>query len=485
MLTKSDYLKYLQCQKYLWLHKNRKDLIDGISEAQQAIFDQGYEVERYARMLFGEGIEVEQNFSAGREETKRYVKDEHKTIFQATAMPEDLLARADILHYNEETEKWDIYEVKSTTEVDKTHIPDLAFQKVAFTRDGYDIGKTFLVCINHDYVRQGDIDPEKLFLIEDVTEEVSNTISIVEGDIPKALATIKPKGEPNINIGKQCDKPHACAFKDYCWKDIPKYSIYDVTGIREKKLQKLIDLGILHITDIPDDFELSQNQQNQVMAAKSGTPIISQSDIDSILGSLMWPLYFLDYESFAPAIPLFDGTKPYQQVCFQYSLHILRSPNDEPEHYEFLHTKTGIPIEDLLTSMRKNIGDEGTIIVWNKSFEATRNKEMGIMYPTYAAFLNSVNERMFDLRDIFTKQHFVHPEFKGSTSIKNVLPVLVPELSYKELEIHDGGTASLRWYTCIYKNSPEKQETTDYLLKYCGLDSLAMVRIFERLSKNG
>lgn len=484
MLTKSDYLKYLQCQKYLWLHKNRKDLIEKPSEAQQAIFDQGYEVERYARKLFNEGIEVERNFSEGREETKEYVKIGHKTIFQATAMPDNLLARADILHYDEETKKWNIYEVKSTTEVNDVHIPDLAFQKVAFLRDGYDIGKTFLVCINHDYVRQGDIDPTKLFTIEDVTEEVSNYVGVVESDIPKALAAMKTKEEPDIKIGKQCDKPYTCAFKDYCWKDIPMYSIYDVTNIREKKLQKLVDMGIMHITDIPEDFDLSETQQNQVIAAKSGLPMINQKEITAILGVLAWPLYFLDYESFAPAIPLFDGTKPYQQVCFQYSLHVLRSQKSELEHYEFLHTDANIPVEKLLASMQSHIGNQGAVIVWNKSFEATRNKEMGLMYPAYSAFLNSVNERIFDLRDIFTKQHFVHPGFKGSTSIKNVLPVLVPELSYKELEIHDGGTASLRWFTCIYKNSPEKEETTAYLLKYCKLDSLAMVRIFERLLGN-
>lgn len=482
MLTKSDYIRYIQCQKLLWTHKHNKDLIPKPSEADQAMFDQGYEVENWARKLFDEGKEVKTNFQKGAQETQNYANTGEKIIFQATAMPKDLLARSDIFKYNDKTKSWDIYEVKSSTEVKEEHIPDLCFQKIAFERDGYKIGKTFLVHINSEYIREGEIEPKKLFTIEDISDQVENYRSTAEANIPKALKLISQEENPSCEIGKRCKNPYKCPLKEICWNFLPKHSIYDLKRINESKLQKLRDMKILEITDIPDDFELSESQTNQIHVAKTGETIVDKEEIERTLNKLEYPLYFLDYETYASAIPLFDGTNPYQAICFQYSLHVIAKPNSKVEHFEFLHTEHSNPAPSLLKSMQENIGETGSVIVWNKGFEMSRNKEMAKQYPKYASFLKSVNSRVFDLMEIFRKQYYVHPDFKGSCSIKKVLPVVVPSLNHKNLEgINEGGTASLHYYLHVFQDSPEKEKTIKQLKKYCGLDTFSMVKILDHL----
>ncbi|MBN1494636.1 DUF2779 domain-containing protein [Candidatus Peregrinibacteria bacterium] len=489
LLSKTDYISYLQCPKKLWLSKNRKDLKPAVDETQQAIFDQGFIVEKYAHKLAlfkdpTQTAEVKDWYQKGQAETKNYIKDGYKTIFQANAMTNDLYCKADILHYNDQTNKWDLYEVKSSTEVKDEHLPDLCFQKIAFEMDGTPIDRTLLIHINNEYVRNGEIDSEKLLTIEDLTEQVENLRQITETNIPKALEIIKPANteEVQIRIGKQCDNPFKCPFKDYCWANLPDYSIFDLQRITEKQLTALQNLNIQKIADIPDDFDLNEKQQNQVTATKTGEDMIDKESIKTTLEALEYPLYFLDYETFGSAIPLFDGLRPYQQMCFQYSLHIIRDKGAEPEHYEYLHTGTDMPVPHLLADMQKNIGDSGSVIVWHKSFEMGRNQEMALMYPEYAPFLNSVNHRVFDLKEIFSNQHYVSAGFKGSSSIKKVLPILAPHLSYDDLEdIHEGETTSLYWYKHIYSNSPLKDRMTKNMLEYCKLDTLAMVEIWRML----
>ncbi|MBA4336883.1 hypothetical protein C0416_03895 [bacterium] len=484
VLTKTDYNRYLQCPKLLWLSKNRKDLIPPVDEPQQAMFDQGYEVEEYAHKLFAETATVKEWYARGRAETKNYIAEGQKTILQANALTKDLYCKADILHLNPDTNKWDLYEVKSTTQVKEEHIPDLAFQKIAFTNDGIPIDKTYLIHINNQYVKKGEIDPKELLIIEDLTDQVEDLRQITETQIPKALEIIKPtnKQEVQIQIGKQCSNPYECPFKEYCWKGLPEYSIYDIKRLTEDQLKQLQDLKITDIKDVPDDFPLSENQQNQVTAAKTGEDTINKDAIKKELENLKYPLYFLDYETYMSAIPLFDGTRPYQQIVFQYSLHVIKNKGERCEHYEYLHTGKDLPTEKLLSTLQQQIGDTGSVIVWNKSFEMSRNEEMAQMNPKYAELMSSVNSRVFDLMEIFKDQYYVSPGFKGSYSIKKVLPVLVPGLSYSSLEdVQEGGIASLYWFKHVYSDSADKEKIAASLLEYCKMDTLAMVEVLRVL----
>jgi hypothetical protein len=237
---------------------------------------------------------------------------------------------------------------------------------------------------------------------------------------------------------------------------------------------------------VPDDIKLSVGQRNQVTVAKTKEPLIDKSSIKQLLNELEYPLYFLDYETVSSALPMFSGCTPFQQIPFQYSLHVLRTPDSEIEHYEYLGTDSETaPMPELLASLRSHIGDTGSVIVWYKVFETGRNTEMANAYPEYADFLSNVNDRIFDLMEVFSKQHYVHHDFKGSSSIKYVLPVIIPEFSYKEMEIQNGLVASIRWYDAVMGVVDKEQAKKTYgdLIKYCCLDTLAMVKIHEYLAR--
>jgi hypothetical protein len=278
-----------------------------------------------------------------------------------------------------------------------------------------------------------------------------------------------------------------CSTFHYSHPEVPEYSIHDLSriGLSKKKLAELVNSGILDINDIPDGFKLSDTQRNQTDVHKSQIPIIDHSAIKNELESLSYPLYFLDYETYPPAIPLFKGFKPYQHIPFQFSLHVLNSSDGDIEHHEYLHTDNSDPTEGIISALKESIGPEGNVIVWNKTFERDRNTEMALRSLENKDFLIGINNRIYDLKDIFHKQLHVHPEFKGKTSIKNVLPALVPELSYKDLAIREGGSAMEAWFEKILNASSEeeKNETAKNLLKYCYMDTYAMYAIWKELIK--
>ena len=470
MLSKSDFMKFLQCKKYLWLYKHRKDLLEEVSEKQQAIFDQGFTVEEYAMKLFPEA--------------------NAQLIARApyAGKPNQLYARADLVVHVPDTDQIDIYEVKSSSGVHPEHLPDLAFQKIAFTAAGYQVNKTYMIHLNGEYVRQGSIDPHELLTIADITEDVEEMVEQITPLIPEALADMALRAEPQVRIVKQCNNPYTCPFISYCWEQaqIPEYSVYDLTGVREKTLVELLDRGVMRVEDIPADIKLTNAQAAQVKTAQTQKPLINKTKVKAALKKLKYPLYFFDYEAVNPAIPLWDGTRPYQQVCFQYSLHVQRQPDAPLEHCEFLASGQENPVNALLAQLRHDIADDqGSVIVWYKSFEMTRNQEMAEMFPQYREFLESVNARVFDFYEIFKKLYYVDPGFHGSCSIKDVLPALVPELSYQNLDdIREGGMASLRWLQGNFGvglEEVEKEKIRWNLLRYCERDTEAMVRVLEAL----
>jgi hypothetical protein len=276
-----------------------------------------------------------------------------------------------------------------------------------------------------------------------------------------------------------------CATFSYSNPTVPEYGIHDLAriGLSKKKLIELVDRSIFKIEDIPEDFELSEIQKNQMDAHVLDRPLIRKDFIARELSPLIFPLYFLDYETYPSAVPRFDGFSPYQQIPFQYSLHIVESADVEPIHKEFLYTGSGDPTKDFAESLIKHIGPVGTIVVWNKKFECKINEEIARRRPEYKGFVDSINARVYDLMDVFSKQYYVHKGFQGSTSIKAVLPVLAPLLSYKELDIREGGTASNRWNEMTTGNisEKEKKEIATALKEYCKLDTYAMYAIWKHL----
>lgn len=488
MLTKSDFIRYVQCPKYLWLQKHRKDLIpEEIDENLQKIFDEGYHVESYAYSLFPGGISAQVGgLAESISKTEDLMAKKTPIIFQPTVSGKDLFCRSDIIKFNKDKNNWDIYEVKSATEVKDINIYDLSFQKICFESVGYKIGKTHLVFINNQYVRQGEIEAEKLLQIEDITEQVQYLESKTKLKIRIALGFIKRSDEPKTRILKQCSDPYDCTFLDYCWKDIPDNSIYDIAGgLTDAKLNMLLDEGILEIKDIPEGIITTKAGLRHLNAIKHEAVHVELENIKGELKQLQYPLYFLDYETYAPGVPLFDGYRPYQRMVFQYSLHIQEKLGGELKNYAYLAKDWEDPSLGLANDLKKRIGKKGSLISWNMGFEKGCNSEMGERYPEFMSFFKDINSRMFDLMQVFKKGYYVHKDFHGSASLKEVLPVLVPELSYAELAIHEGGTASNKWRDMIdlETSKKEKEEIYNNLLKYCELDTLAMVRILDFLKE--
>ena len=290
----------------------------------------------------------------------------------------------------------------------------------------------------------------------------------------------------HVEATLECAHPKTCPCIDLCHPNLPKYSIYDIGRLSgsKKKIRELVDNKIISITDIPENFPLTAKQRSQVDIAQSGQTLFLDKIIQKKIDELVYPLYFIDYETFNPAIPIYDGYKPYTQITFQYSLHIKKNKDSKKlEHYEYLNTDKEDPIPSFMQSLQKIIGKEGSIIIWNKAFEAGRNREMGEIHPEYFEICENMNNRMFDLMKIFQNQEYAVPEFKGSYSIKKVLPVLVPSLSYDGMDIGNGASAMINWKEMMdgELKKEEQEKIKQDLLKYCELDTLAMVEIFNHI----
>ncbi len=488
VLTKTDYILWRECKKNVWLKIHRPEIYDAgeLSEFEKQIIETGNEVELYARKLFPKGFLIEGRNQEAQQLTQDLIKDKKELIFQPIFVKDDFLAAVDILQLNADN-TYNIYEVKSTTSVDKkTHYHDLAFQVNLLEKFDLKIGKAFLIHLNSEYVRQGEIEINKLFVIEDVTETVREIAWTVAKEMDFVLRYIQQEEEP---VGA-CDcvykgRSNHCSTFSYSNPKVPAYGVHDISriGASKAKLQELIDVGIFELRDVPESLELSLPQRNQIEAYVFDKVLIENYKISQELAILNFPLYFLDYETFPCAIPRFDGFSPYQQIPFQYSLYVLPSPTAAPEQFEFLFSQNTDPSLEFAQSLIKDLGSVGTIIVWNKKFECKINEQLGERLPQYKTTIETINARVYDLMDIFGNQLYVHKDFKGKISIKNVLPVLVPSLSYKELEIKEGGTASQKWNQLNQGTltEAEKQKIIKDLKIYCGLDTYAMYAIYRHL----
>jgi len=486
-LSKSEYMMFLKHPAWLWLKKHDKEKLPPPDANLQAIFDIGHEFEQYAEKRFPNGITLGFNnydeYLSLPERTKKALDNGAKTIFQGRFGADEITCICDVVD-RVKGNVVDLYEIKSSTKVKSEHYPDLAFQVVVLESAGFKIRKIAVIHVNNKYVRDGEVDFTKLSIATDITNEVREIIEETKSNIQLALKV--------INLSKLPDpSPRYAKFGAFSeWLKIYKalgnkiepYSIYNLIAPNTKLIGGLEDLDISLIKDIPEDFKLTPKQLTQVIATKNNKRIINKEKIKDFIKNLTYPLYFLDYETAMSVVPLYNGTKSYQQIPFQYSLHIIEKKGDELKHSEYLHRNNSHPVPDLLDKLSKDIGLTGTILVWYKSFEMGRNKEMAQMFPEFSNFLEDVNDRVVDLMEPFASGLFVDKDFFGSASIKNVLPIIVPSLSYKELGIQEGASAQRLWMDSVLRNkSINKDKLFHNLIEYCKMDTLAMVEIWRVL----
>jgi hypothetical protein len=491
-ITKTDYLEYTFCRKNLWLHKHKPELFDGVelSEFEKKIIEEGNLADEAARGLFPDGVLVEIVGSHAVPFTQSLVKVNTHTIFQGAFLHEDFFVQADILRFNEVLDGWELYEVKATNDVKRTiphhRVNDLAFQKSVIENTGLKVMKTGVIHLNSEYRMLSKVDYSDLFIVADLTDEVLEAEQEVQdqmNDLKGYLHDLEEKGCECLYRGRNAQ----CTTFAYSNPDVPEYSVHDINRIggSKKLFHDWIDRGIYAIEDIDRPEKLKGAKLAQYNSYMAGKPLVDHEAITEAFSELVFPLYFFDYEGYSSAIPRFSGFGAYEQVPFQYSLHVLHE-GGEMEHKEFLITE---PTKDLtlplIEQMRRDFGGVGSVISWYKSYEAQRNNKLAELHPEHAEFLESLNDRMFDLMTVFSKNMYVDAQFKGSASIKNVLPVLVPELTYKALGIQKGDQAVERWEKMINTNTSqeEKDQIAKDLLEYCKLDTFAMVEIYRFLRK--
>lgn len=465
IISKSDFLTYLDAPMHLWAQKNGA-LETDLSPLQVLMMNQGYIVEKLARVYLIQKV----NFS------ESIMTLDWQKEFQSGPY----LVRTDALIYPERTGVCDLYEVKSGTSVSKDHIVDAAFQ-FAVLSNHLQLGRIFILHLNKEYIRRGDLDISRLFLADDITEKVQEILPEIEKEMAQVLEIACAGSSADI---AGCYKPNDCPCPALCHPGLPDGSIYEVPGLRENKKVELLEMGVSLIEQIPPDFPLSEKQRKMVDVADSGKPYADPAAIARQCAQFQYPYYFLDYESCISAIPLFDGYHPQQQIVFQYSLHRVDASGAEPVHTEFVDLEDRDPATLLLPQLMREIGDSGTVFVWNKAFEMTRHKEMAVIHPAYAEFLTRLNERIYDLADFIKNGWYLHPDFRGRWSLKNILPVMVPALSYQSLQIHNGSMASAAWWDVTQRDdlALDREVFKENLSQYCELDTLAMVRILEKFA---
>ncbi len=496
-LSKTNFITFEDCQKNAWLKIHKPDIYYKypLSSFEKNIIETGNQIDELARQLFVDGVLVENREDT--ELTKKLLSEKTPVIYQPVFISEKYTVASDIIVWNSETEKYDIYEVKSSTASDeeggrktKDYLIDIAFQKNVITELGINLGKTFLIRLNKDYVRKGEINVFGLFIIEDLTEEVNEILDEVKLRMERAYEVLSSEKEPPGH----CDcilkgRGSHCTTSEYSNSDIPEYSVHDIAriGNSKKKLKELVDSNILDINDVPSDFELSELQRRQVDTAQSNRTYIDQEGIAQFLETIKYPIAFLDYETYPSALPRFDNFRPYQQIPFQFSLHVIQNSGAELSHYEFIHTEKTCPDEFFASALQKYLPETGSVIVWNQKFEKGINMQIAERAPQFKEFMKNVNERVVDLMVPFSGKTLVydHPKFYGSASIKYVLPALVPNLSYKKMHIQEGGTASDTWNRIVGDEYSEEDKNMKIqaLKDYCHLDTLAMVEVWKVLKE--
>lgn len=494
VITKTDYLEYTYCKKNLWLMKHKPELFEGkeLSEFEKKIIEEGNLADKAARNLFPEGSLIKLKGINAVQITKDLLRSNASTLFQAAFVFEDFFVQADILRYNDILDAWELYEVKATNDVKREvphhHINDLAFQRNVIEGNGMRIAKMGVIHLNCEYRKNGKVRYEDLFTIAEVTDEVLAAADGVRdqmNDLKTYLQMPEEDGCECIYRGRNAQ----CTTFAYSNPEVPEYSVHDISRIGASKnlFYDWIDRGIFKIEDIDNPEVLQGAKKAQYEAYMAKRPLIDQEAIRNALSALKFPIQFFDYEAYACAIPKFDGFGAYEQVPFQYSLHVLHE-DGALEHKEFLAKSSAEPIAlPLIQRMRADFDERGSIISWYASFEQQRNNKLAELYPEHAEFLETINDRMFDLMSIFSNCYYVDAAFRGSCSIKHVLPVLVPELSYKALKIQKGDQAVERWERLIDSTTlPEaREQIARDLLEYCKLDTLAMVEIYRVLLKIG
>lgn len=484
--SKSQYTAFLGCPKMCWLNKYRPELQVTSSDALSRM-ERGTEVGDLAKGLFGEYVDMtvrkpdgSLDIPAMLSNTQAAVRGGAESICEAAFSFDGLYCAVDILH--REGDGYAIYEVKSSSEVKDYHLSDIAYQKYVLCKCGIKVTGAHIVILNKFYVRHGDIDISGLFRIDggvDFSSAIDERCKAVEANLKLAERVLASAEEPDIDIGEGCSA--WCGYRGYCMRHLPTPSVFDLYRL-DKKFERYRD-GIISFDDIlGSGIKLSEIQKLQIEYSGRSDAHIDKRGIQAFLGTLRYPLYFLDFEYMAEPIPQYDGTCPHEQIPFQYSLHVAAGPKGEIRHEEFLGDSATDPRRALAEKLCRDIPRGVCTLAYSAGTERGIVKRLAAAFPDLSAHLTSIADGIEDLLPVFRKGLFYKREMGGSFSIKSVLPAVFPEMDYHNLEGVQNGTAAMEIYPRIKDMPPEEaREARRQLLEYCERDTLAMVMLWQKL----
>jgi predicted RecB family nuclease len=482
-LSKSRFVAGCQCVKRLYWQVHQPELAAQPGAADQAIMEQGREVGLLARQLFPGGVEV--GSDGGLDQAIRATRElianpEIPALFESAFEHDGVVVRVDVLHRRADG-RLRLIEVKSSASLKEEHLDDVAIQYRVLSRCGLDVGACCLAHVNRSYIfRGGSVDPWRFFRIRNVTRQVAKLQPKLTFQLRAAFTVLSMPKEPDIASGKHCTFPVTCEFFDHCNPPLPDDHIGYLPRLHASAEEALEELGVESIRDVPDDFELTEIQRRAATCVQTGEPWFSP-ELSEVLGGLTYPVYLADFESVNPAVPRFPGMRPYDQLSFQWSVHVLRQPGAKLEHHEFLAPDASDPRREFISSLLGILGEKGRIVVYS-SFESQRLSDLASWFPEFADRITAIQARLFDLLPI-VREHTYHPAYGGSYSIKSVLPALVPEMTYEGMAVSNGQDAGLAWGSLVRGSldASERDKIRKALLDYCGQDTLAMVRLLEKL----
>jgi hypothetical protein len=472
-ISKSQFMSGVQCLKRLYWQVHEPELGGARDAAANAIMEQGREVGKLARQLFAGGVEVpfgdpEQAIRRTRE---LIANPEVPAIFEAAFENGGVFVRVDVLHRRRDG-RWRLIEVKSTASQKEEHLDDVAIQHRVVSRSGVDLASSCLAHVNRNYVFQGgSIDVRRFFKIRNLTRRVERLQPKLTFQLRSELRVLVMPKVPEIPAGPHCTNPVKCEFFDRCNPPLPDDHIGYLPRLHASAAEELEEMGVESIHDIPEDFLLTERQRRACTSVQTNQAWFSE-ELGKELGSLRYPLCFMDFETINPAIPRFAGMRPFDQLPFQWSLHIQRQPEAEPEHYEFLATNVDDPRREFITSLCGALGESGSIVVY-AAFESQRLSEIAAWLPEFAERIEQIQCRLWDLLPV-VRNHVYHPAFAGSYSLKAVLPALVPELTYDGMAVANGQDAGIAWESLVRGglDQVERDKTRKALLDYCGKEML-------------
>ena len=499
-LSKSKYTGLWQCPKIAWLRQYKPEaaIIDEMVEAR---FVAGNMVGDLAMGLFGDFVEVttyngkKLDLPKMIEKTVIEMEKGTENICEASFSYNGLYCAVDIL--KRDGDGWAIYEVKSSTkhmnddgsytDDKEVYVADISYQKYVLEHCGVKVTGTYLVCLNGDYVFDGTLDLSQLFFISDVSDEVPAETLKIEPNLAIAEKVLTSDEEPDIDLGIYCKKPYDCSFWKYCSKNIPEQSVFKLYRLPSKKKFEYYHNGWITYRDLIDNAPITNEKQLRQIefALEDKGTYVNKAEIAVFMQSLSYPLYFLDFETMQPVIPEYVGTKPYAQIPFQYSLHYIEHEGGELKHKEFLAESGTDPRRALAERLCEDIPMNVCVTAYNKALECTRIKELAETYPDLSDHLTNIRNNIVDLLVPFQSGWYYNKAMGGSFSIKSVLPAIFPDdpsLNYHNLEgVHNGGEA-MTIFPKIQYMSPEDQRIARHnLLKYCELDTYAMVKVWQEL----